>query len=272
MADEPSVEIIRYRGVSRLGRLVQTRFAAACRKSGLRVLESDAYVGSCDWLLFWGVGADGRAHVRDRHLAAGGRVFHFDYGFFHGEDRKLVFRVAMDGDYVTPYLGQTPEAPNRLKAFGVVLRDTYNPDGHIVLAGVGPKMHAYTCPDGWEAETLCRLRTEYPDRRIVYRPKPNRVGVLLPCETDSTSTIEHVLLGASLAVCYHSNVAVDAVLAGVPVDVVEGPAAWLGPGRKTEAERAGFLCRLALWQYTTNEVEPALRFMRQMDKETPRCA
>jgi hypothetical protein len=84
----------------------------------------------------------------------------------------------------------------------------------------------------------------------------------LACETDATSDIADVLRGAALAVCHHSNVAVDAVLAGVPFESDDGVSTWLRNKPFTRETRLDFCRRIARWQYKRGEMVEAWRFLR----------
>ena len=70
--------------------------------------------------------------------------------------------------------------------------------------------------------------------------------------------------GARLVVCRHSNVAVDAVIAGVPVECEDGAAYWLRDKPYTPEVRRDFLDRLAWWQWKPEECMKAWEFIRRM--------
>jgi hypothetical protein len=109
---------------------------------------------------------------------------------------------------------------------------------------------------------LQAIRKAYPNRRVVYRPKPNNEAPLgIDCEQISSGPIEEVLRGAFLVVCRHSNVAVDACIAGIPV-VCEGGAAsaiygndLTAPRTVSREDRARFLQRLAWWQWSRSQIQ-----------------
>lgn len=235
-----------------------------CRDPEIQFHAVERYTGRSPWLVLWGVGAPGRSEIRDRHIASGGRVFLWDIGFFRRCKIDGHCKVSVDQDYATKWLDGTEPLPGRWEALELELRDDYDPKGHIVLAGVGPKQHQYMAGkiDQWERDKLLELRRKYPDRRIVYRPKPQRAFIPLPCETDNKSSIEEVLRGASLAVCMHSNVAVDAVLAGVPFTSEDGVSTWLRGKPYTHDVRLDFVRRIARWQYRSDEMKLAWQFLR----------
>lgn len=91
---------------------------------------------------------------------------------------------------------------------------------HILLAGMGDKgslAEGYR-PEEWERWAIAELR-KYTSREIVYRPKPSWKGakpiagtILSPRDRE----VEQDLRGCYAVVTHHSNVAVDAIVAGVP--------------------------------------------------------
>jgi hypothetical protein len=79
--------------------------------------------------------------------------------------------------------------------------------------------------------------------------------------TAANDKIEAVLASASLVVCRHSNVAVDACRMGIPVVCNDGAAAAIYPSRLEDEAmqpsfetRAEFLRRLAWWQWSAAEM------------------
>lgn len=251
-------------GTNGTGRVILRALAECAPDVGIRADITEAYRGTSEWLVIWGVGAEHRSQLRHRHIAAGGKVSLWDIGFFNRTKYDGHCKTSINDDYATNWLDRTEPIPDRLDQLGVRLRDDYDPKGHIVLAGIGPKQHAYIGQGiaRWEAEKLAELRQRFPNRRIVYRPKPRREFVPLKCDTDATSDIVDVLRGASLAVCYHSNVAVDAVIAGIPFESDDGVSTWLKGKPYTHDVRLDFCRRIARWQYRRGELAEAWRFLR----------
>ena len=92
-------------------------------------------------------------------------------------------------------------------------------------------------------------------RAAVLRPKKVRHATLPP--------IEEALKGKSLVVCRHSNVAIDACIAGVPVRCEDGAAFALYRDfeRPTRDERLGFLRSLAWWNWKPSEAGEAWKYL-----------
>lgn len=200
-------------------------------------------------LIAYGTGRPDMANIVAEHLASGHPALCWDVGYW-----GKTFRCAWNGQHPKTLPKGSPE---RWDARGVSLRNDYDPAGPIVLVGLGPKSR-HMGPN-WERDTLQRIREAYPDRRVIYRPKPRRDFVPLPVETDWESPIEDVLRGASLVVTRHSNVGIDACIAGIPcVAELGAPALLYGsdlasPRVPTEAERLDFLRRLAWLNWEDEE-------------------
>ena len=152
--------------------------------------------------------------------------------------------------------------PCRWAGTGRPLRAEFNPDGHIVLCGMGRKSRVQFGIDGtaWERKTLSKIRTAYPGVKVVYRPKAGAMETLdKDVRVDPTSPIERVVAGARLVVVRHSNVAIDACIAGVPVVCEDGAASKLygadlcNPVHPSPEQRLQFLQSLAHWQYRPEE-------------------
>ena len=141
------------------------------------------------------------------------------------------------------------------------LREHADPAGPIILVGLGTKSRTYLNDEDWESRTLARLEQRFPNRRILHRPKPGHGYTKLHCERDTTTPIAELLRGASLVVCRHSNVAVDAAIDGVPFECEDGAAAWLTGKPFTPEQRLDFLRRLAWWQWRVTEAPLAWAFI-----------
>lgn len=238
--------------------------AHAARAAGDRVIETKELQGKSEWLVLFGVGAAVNDQARRAQLERGGRVLLWDLGYI---DRKKVvghLRMSIDTDHPQQWLDRTPADGSRWRRLGVALREDANEAGPILLAGLGRKSRIYLKEAAWERTAFERLRKRFPDRPIIFRPKGAADTTRLPCKTDATSRIEDLLRGASLVVCRHSNVAVDAAIAGVPFDAENGAAMWLQAREFTRANRLEFLERLAWWQWRCNEAANAWAFAKKV--------
>lgn len=233
------------------------------RRDGCEVRTGQWYQGGSEWLVLAGVGSAAHNAARVRHLSKGGHVLHWDHGYFQREKVTGHMRMCIDSDHPQTWLDKTPDDSARWDALGLQLREDANPNGHIVLVGMGAKSRSYLNVHRWEETTYQRLVSQYPGKRIVYRPK-GADRKRMPCPMDDRPHIADVLRGASLVVCRHSNVAVDAVIAGVPFEASDGAAMWLASKPFTVENRLAFLRRLAWWQYRAHETDQAWSFCKRV--------
>lgn len=172
----------------------------------------------------------GHPKMFDAYRARGGASVYVDLGWW---DRKPVGRelggfhkVVVNGR--EPVLGARNYPSDRFDAFGLKIAPWRQEGRHVVLAGMSAKS-AHTRgygPQEWELRALDAIRqaTNLP---VLYKPKPSWLAASPIPDTVFAQgmTIEQALVDAWALVTLHSNTAVDALLAGVPVHVAEGVAA-----------------------------------------------
>ena len=210
----------------------------------------------------WGLGHPASAGVMRGLVKCGVAVVGWDLGYW---SRSTHYRVSVNAIHPQAIV----MARRREARPGTpTLRSDDNPNGPIVLVGIGRKSAATydEKPGEWERDTLQRIKDVFPSRRILFRPRERGSCLAeLPHTETVDGPIEGVLKGASLAVCRHSNVAVDAIIAGVPVIADDGAAAAICPHkieakpRKSSYEvRSQFLANLSWFQWSKVEMrEPA---------------
>lgn len=236
---------------------------AAANDVGVKAVAVRAHTGRAHVAMTWGMGHLGRRAALQQHMRKGGHVVGWDLGYWL---RDRHYRLTIDKDHPPSVLPDMPGT--RLAAQAVMLREDYDAAGPIVLVGFGKKSRDSLALRGmeWEERTFHRLRHAYPHARIVYRPKRPEPFKLCPAVEGD---IQDVLRGASLVVCNHSNVAIDACIAGIPVVCSDGAAAALyndhitNPFHATRQQRLSFLQRLAWWQWDPNEAKQAWLFITQ---------
>jgi hypothetical protein len=250
-------------------------------KRGARMLEAmiaaapvplkvrRTFVGDCDVLMTYGTGHPVRRPWWKKQRAIGGRCIGWDLGYWKLKaDGTYRMRVTVDDDH--PHRLIRPEPPERWDAEGIALREDAGP-GPIVLIGLTAKSnHAAGLPTlHWERKKLREIEKLYPGRAVVHRPKRPTDPLLRQVRIAEGGPIEPVLKGASLVVCKHSNVAVDACIAGVPVVCEDGAARALygsdlsAPKVPTREERLAFLRGLAWWQWKPEEAKDAWTYLLQ---------
>jgi hypothetical protein len=237
----------------RAQRLVQACFEGA---SGLdaRWMDAEPRVGA--YVVLYGLGGSDRVRFAERP-----QLVAFDAGYWNRKGPHRSYRVSVGGFHCPQLVMEGPSpGPARWAASSLPVGQGYNPNGPILLVGNGPKSNAVGAA-GWTAAKAEELRKLFPGRRVLYRAKPNK-----PLEQDvshdglALGRIDDVLQGASLVVCRHSNVSVDACRWGVPVVCDDGAAAAIYPRRLKDWEmqphrelRDEFLQRLAWWQWSAAE-------------------
>lgn len=238
---------------------------AHARSLGYQTCITHHYQGNSDLLILYGVGHIDRAPARNAHLSSHRNVVLWDVGYFGRKKVQGYLRCSINHDHPQHLLPYTTNDPSRWAAHEIRLKDTYNPKGPIILVGLGPKTRIYL-PDlsDWELHKLAELKQRFPGHRIIFRPKPRRTYPKLIVETDAESEIETLLEGASLVVCRHSNVAVDAIIANIPYETDDGAALWLYGKPYTPENRLDFLQRLSWWQWHKGEAPEAWDFLMQI--------
>jgi hypothetical protein len=261
------VEILIPADLASRGRKMLEALAAAAPGCGLRAVVNRAgYRGDCDVLLTYGTGHPVRRPWWQAHRRRGGRCIGLDLGYWGQQEGAAGFymRATLDDDHPTQFI--QPEPPERWEAAGIALREDFDPAGPIVLVGMGikaAKLHA----GGrlrWEQAKLWDLQRRYPGRRVIFRPKRYDGPFLRSVPLAPAGPIENCIRGASLVVCRHSNAAVDACIAGVPVECEDGAArALYGRGSApTRVERLEFLRSLAWWNWKPEEARPAWNYLK----------
>ena len=236
----------------------------AAQHAGDTVIETRKFHGGCDCLVLFGVGAAVHDQARRAQLKRGGRVLLWDLGYFSRAKGSGFLRASIDRDHPQHLLDRTPPEPSRWDRLGIELRADGDPDGPILLVGLGQKSRRYLHASDWELHTLIELEKRFPGRAVLHRPKPGHDYPRLRCERDLDTPIELLLKRCSLVVCRHSNVAVDAVVAGVPFETLDGAAAWLAGRPYTPENRLDFLRRLAWWQWKATEAGVAWPFIKEL--------
>lgn len=222
-------------------------------------------------LLIWGWGDVTKCSLIRNYRESGRPVVALDLGYYNRR-KTHEFPVRVTVNHCHPQPWQLLDlGPERWKLAEIELRNEYDKDGHILLCGMGAKSRAQFGLIGmqWEIEQYRLLRMKYPRSKIVYRPK-QAFEVMPGVQTDGSSPIEKLLEGASLVVVRHSNVAVDACIAGVPVVCYDGAAhaLYASTSHPTHSQRLTFLEKLAWWQWYPSEAEQCWKFLQKVSSST----
>lgn len=226
------------------------------------VKVTQTYRGECDILMTYGIGHSGRRASWKQHRAKGGRCIGWDLGYWNREKPDAAMRCTLDTDHPPQWLRDEPA--DRWDATGMALREDAG-DGPVILVGQGIKSVRVTKerPLEWETRMLAKLK----GRDVVFRPKrpedPSPRGVRAVRE----GNIGDALKGASLVVCRHSNVAVDACIAGIPVVCESGAASAIYGSDPcsitpvTRNQRLNFLRSLAWWNHRPSQASQAWTYL-----------
>jgi hypothetical protein len=227
------------------------------------VVTTKAYAGRHQILMMYGAGQERRRLALQLHRARGGRVVTWDLGYW---DRGRAMRLAID--QMHPSAEQLALAPAGVWRSTVNLRSDADPAGPVLLVGLGHKSATlYGLRHlQWERAALARIKAEFPGRQVLWRPKGRAAIPMGGTVLRHGMEIEEALRGCGLVVCLHSNVAVDACLAGVPVQCEAGAAlALYAAGRDpAPAERAEFLRRLGFWNWHPGEAGEAWEWIERV--------
>lgn len=272
VATRTSVEIVQFPPESGRAQQWFTALEAGARAHGLDVRRTAGYAGGSAWMVLWGPGAPVRAEAMRRHVADGSHVLALDLAYW-ARDRKT--RVSIDAAHPQAWVMRRDWSSSRLEADGVSIEHRWDPQGPVVIAGLGDKARIQYGPavvDAWEESMMRACQARWPKRLIRYRrKKPSSAVPAWACLTGG-GDIDHVLRGASLLVTWHSNVAVDAIRLGIPVICRDGAAAALCPDRLGEADpepladdlRRRFLANLAWFQWKPTEAAALWAFVLEL--------
>lgn len=219
----------------------------------------------------------------EAYRAAGGHFVYLDLGWWDRKPKADVLggfhKVAVDGREPGPYF-RGGFGPERFSAHGLRAAPWRASGSHVLLAGMSAKSaktRGYG-PQEWEMAAIERI-SAVTSRPIIYRPKPSW-GDANPIPGTIFSPpgqpVEAVLRDCWAVVTLHSNVAVDALLAGVPVNVWEGVAAdFSTPLAEIEAPRMPdgrdqLLADIAWCQWTPAEMASGACW-RHLLERTPLC-
>ena len=226
----------------------------------------DEYRGLEDgYAVFYGY--DGLLPQVMRDYAAVGRAAYIDLGYWQrlsGGKLAGYHKIVWNGRHPEKYWRKNYPT-DRLDALGVKISD-WQPSGrHIVLAGMGDKAAAVygLAVEAWERAIIQEIR-RHTTRPIVYRPKPSWKQARPIVSVDYAAPavpIENVLTGAHCVVTHHSNVAVDALVAGVPAFTWHGVAREMALQDLTQIEkpirpenRQQWAADVAYLQWTVDEM------------------
>ncbi len=250
--------------------------AEGIRKCGVEPLlrASTTYRGvpNTDVAIFYGL-ALGCARILSDWRGAGKKAIYIDLGYWTRRIRSRhdgFHKLVVNDRHPTEYLMARPHTSQRFEQHGVPILPWRKEGRHILVAGMSAKAAAAEGlrANSWEQQTIRRLRA-LTKRPIVYRPKPNwkAARAIEGSAFDRATPIEGLLRDCHAVVTHHSNVAVEALLAGVPVFCDKGVASLLGSKGLASIEqplmpegREQWAHNLAWTQWSVDEMKQGLAF------------
>lgn len=181
-------------------------------------------------------------------------------------DHAEQFKVSINDRHPTAYLMDRVMPADRWDKLGIKLAPWKINGKHILVAGMsGKAAWSWGMKDEEYERNIIPKIAAISQRPIIYRPKPSWPGSTpIPGSTyDKVTPITKLLADAHIVVTHHSNVGVDALVAGVPVIARRGAATHLGlPDTELErietplrpAGREQFVANLAYCQWTMKEL------------------
>ncbi len=192
------------------------------------VFSQDRYrTPTHDVAVFYGY-VDKLPRIMSDYRGAGKHAVYVDLGYWRrkgGEVGKWdgYHKVVVNGRHPTGYFQNREHDFTRAAAVGWTAEKIlpWQPPGDkILIAGMSQRAAE---AEGFRVEQWEKAAIEtllgITDRPIVYRPKPSWKGArpLLGAEYSAPAvSLENALLNCHAVVTHHSNVAVDAILAGIP--------------------------------------------------------
>jgi hypothetical protein len=263
-------------------RIIGEAMQAGAQRLGIPVdlLRSGGYRSRTHEVAIFYSLADGLRNVfedyKRRH-----RAVYIDLGYWGRRKRTRwdgYHKLAVNNRHPVAYFQNRKHPADRFAQFGIPVRPWRREGRHILLAGMSEKAARAEGlnPEAWEREAVLHLR-QLTDRPIVYRPKPNWPGAkLIPgtvMQDGNSIPLERALSGCHAVVTHHSNVAVEALLAGVPCICPGGVASVLSGSKMTQIEsppmpdgREQWAADLAYTQYSVEEMREGLAFRYLLDE------
>lgn len=208
----------------------RSKVLAQAMARGIKAISNDSvslrpsvsYKGiDSDVAVFYGL-AEGLSRVMTDYSSHAKAVY-MDLGYWHRRIKGKYdgyHKISVNSRHPTAYFQKLKHSPSRFKQLGLNIAPwRRNDGGHILVAGMSAKAALAEGfePEVWERNMVreLSLRTE---RKIIYRPKPNWSSArpIRGSELQRKVELDQALVNCHSVVTHHSNVAVDALLAGIP--------------------------------------------------------
>lgn len=216
-------------------RITCEAMAAGIRWHGdkVNVVDESRWKGTPDTpiAVFYGLEGNTPAIFEHYRTTPGLKAVYIDLGYWgrrEGGRFSGYHKIVVNARHPTAYLMDVCRSADRFERFGVQIKPWRRDGQHILLAGMGDKGAAAEgfLPEEWERKTIAHIRS-VSDRPIVYRPKPSwkQARPIFGTRYSHRDTpVEREFENCWAVVTHHSNVAVDALLAGIPAYAMGGVA------------------------------------------------
>jgi hypothetical protein len=233
-----------------------------------QILPSSRYHGSLEFdvAIFYGLAMGLNMVFRDYRQNR--RAIYIDLGYWGRRKRSRwdgYHKLVLNSRHPTAYFQRIRHPSDRFEAHHVQIRPWRTEGQHVLVVGMSAKaaQAENLQPHAWETKTIQRLQ-QLTDRPIIYRPKPNWPGAR-PIDGalfQRDVPLEEALQDCHAVVAHHSNVAVDALLAGIPCICPGGAASVLSGHELEQIEnpptpdgREQWAADLAYVQWSIEEME-----------------
>lgn len=179
--------------------------------------DRDFNMGGFDAVVFWGYWENCQkveAAAREKGIP----FIYVDLAYWRRE--QGYYKASLNFRHPTKYIMKMDCPPDRWDSLGLKIKPWTKDGSTVIVAGMSGK-GAWSwkqAAGAYEAAAIAKLQ-ELTKRRIIYRPKPNwhQAMPIAGSAFDRTTSIDALLRSTHCVVTHHSNVATDAIIAGVPV-------------------------------------------------------
>jgi len=207
----------------------------------------------------------------DDYIAAGKTVVFVDLGYWGrrlGGRYNGYHKVTINSRNPDEYLMKRNRDANRIALLGIKAMPWRTDGDFIIVAGMSDKSaNSYGMkPEEWERWAVAELR-KHTKRKIIYRPKPSWIaakpiaGSEFKVAQKSSDATPQTFVGCHAVVTHHSNIAIDALVNGVPAFCWSGAATCMSLQDLAQIEkplrppaREQWLANIAWCQWTVGEM------------------
>jgi hypothetical protein len=152
---------------------------------------------------------------------------YIDLGYWRREGLHGHHKIVVNSRHPTAYFQSVKHKPDRMRAVGVEIKP-WHKGRDILLAGMGDKAANAEGlrTEEFETDAIATIKA-HSNRPIIYRPKPSWLTAKPLPQTrwsPKSESLEGLFSNTHAVVTHHSNVAVEAICAGVPAFCKKGVA------------------------------------------------